>query len=692
MPHQYNYHFPPYNWCAADLHPSPTRIVANVRFFLKQVRPRNVRDIGIQLADIVGLLDAVDDAQGLPRVVALIFEKATDHRPRAEMYAQLCAEIVAALARAFPHTAPTAGAATLSSRFVVQLLRLCRAQFARSYGEVRPAWLDAPPRISGAALSDAELDRTLRVLADRRRALGTLRFMGGLFTRQLLPAQILAGHVEVLLSGIADSGSEHKIEALSVLLGAVAPHGAANLKVEVPGIDRAFSMVEDLRGHGCPDRSAQRAFSDHPLGKILRMPTFDSNESASHAITPGPLATAHFIPDINSIQYPNGVVGPLPELNRNAAQGNFKHAIRGVSSSTRPHSIAYRYDREFLLQFMSVCALKPAQLLYLDNIGLARRGRGTLDNLGHENTDYEAVSHLDQRPFAQRLLLEHKSLSSLDLDEESDDSDAYAGPWEMAYSRVKRLLDDLPMDAAAGHMDALVDEPGVEPDRDALAQVATHVVEKAANSAACAALSVRLCADIQWLMGLSQIGGINNTIGLPATRSELFFKYLFDCFCSQFRRNWVGTQQQAVAPAAAMCPNSTAENAASDNTKETEPEDEDLDAFCWDQYCAKQKAKDRSFALLKFIAELFKRKLLPERNIPLIFETILENVDKPPEQKLEALCMLLRAVGRILDKPGAHSQLDTYLARVKELVNCPDFSMRMVCVYTDLINLRERGW
>lgn len=220
------------------------------------MRPRTVRYIGIQLADIVGLLDAVDGARGLPRVVALVFEKATDHRPRAEVYAQLCREIVDGLAREHPQATGTGGP-DIGARFVVQLLRLCRAQFARSYGDVRPAWLDTPLRVSGDVLSDEELDSALGVLTDRRRALGTLRLMGGLFTRQLLPAQILSGHVKVLLRGIEDSDSEYKIEALSLLLSAVAPQGAASLKVEVPGLDRAFSMVEKLRGDGRLDGSAQ---------------------------------------------------------------------------------------------------------------------------------------------------------------------------------------------------------------------------------------------------------------------------------------------------------------------------------------------------------------------------------------------------------------------------------------------------
>ncbi|KAI0767077.1 hypothetical protein C8Q74DRAFT_1354942 [Fomes fomentarius] len=67
---------------------------------------------------------------------------------------------------------------------------------------------------------------------------------------------------------------------------------------------------------------------------------------------PSALATARIIEDIGSIQYPEGIKSPKPELNTNAKQGKF------------------RYDRDFLLQFMAVCKEKPDSLPPLDAIGL----------------------------------------------------------------------------------------------------------------------------------------------------------------------------------------------------------------------------------------------------------------------------------------------------------------------------------
>ncbi|KDR75692.1 hypothetical protein GALMADRAFT_248310 [Galerina marginata CBS 339.88] len=64
------------------------------------------------------------------------------------------------------------------------------------------------------------------------------------------------------------------------------------------------------------------------------------------------LATARIIADITTVQYPEGVSSPRPDLNQGAKEGKF------------------RYDREFLLQFMSICKEKPAMLPPLDAIGL----------------------------------------------------------------------------------------------------------------------------------------------------------------------------------------------------------------------------------------------------------------------------------------------------------------------------------
>ncbi|KAF8633421.1 hypothetical protein AX17_004592 [Amanita inopinata Kibby_2008] len=65
-----------------------------------------------------------------------------------------------------------------------------------------------------------------------------------------------------------------------------------------------------------------------------------------------PLTLARHIEDLGSVTYPEGIMSPKPELNAGAKEGKF------------------RYDRDFLLQFMSICKEKPESLPPLDAIGL----------------------------------------------------------------------------------------------------------------------------------------------------------------------------------------------------------------------------------------------------------------------------------------------------------------------------------
>ncbi|KAI0941635.1 hypothetical protein AcW1_003473 [Taiwanofungus camphoratus] len=75
------------------------------------------------------------------------------------------------------------------------------------------------------------------------------------------------------------------------------------------------------------------------------------NQSISQPL-PSALATARVIEDLGSVSYPEGIMSPKVELNVNAKQGKF------------------RYDRDFLLQFMAICKEKPDSLPPLDAIGL----------------------------------------------------------------------------------------------------------------------------------------------------------------------------------------------------------------------------------------------------------------------------------------------------------------------------------
>ncbi|KAH7909368.1 ARM repeat-containing protein [Hygrophoropsis aurantiaca] len=81
----------------------------------------------------------------------------------------------------------------------------------------------------------------------------------------------------------------------------------------------------------------------------------DLSKQTPGSMTPGPmsaLATARHIEDLSAIEYPEGIKSPSVGLNAGVKDRKF------------------RYDRDFLLQFMSICKEKPDHLPPLDVLGI----------------------------------------------------------------------------------------------------------------------------------------------------------------------------------------------------------------------------------------------------------------------------------------------------------------------------------
>ncbi|CUA72741.1 Eukaryotic translation initiation factor 4 gamma [Rhizoctonia solani] len=98
-----------------------------------------------------------------------------------------------------------------------------------------------------------------------------------------------------------------------------------------------------------------------PVPGPLDLTSAQGNRSAA---PPSALASARIIEDLNVVPYPETIKTPNPDLNIAATPGKF------------------RYDREFLLQFMGVCKERPDSLPALDVIGLEPGEAGA----GYANT------------------------------------------------------------------------------------------------------------------------------------------------------------------------------------------------------------------------------------------------------------------------------------------------------------------
>ena len=102
-----------------------------------------------------------------------------------------------------------------------------------------------------------------------------------------------------------------------------------------------------------------------PTNELLATPSIGADKLPSKIDTSSPtleqkpaqkpsvaLGSARRINDLNKVSYPGDIIRPKPELNKRAQPGKF------------------RYDRDFLMQFMKVFTDKPSSMPSLDAIGL----------------------------------------------------------------------------------------------------------------------------------------------------------------------------------------------------------------------------------------------------------------------------------------------------------------------------------
>ncbi|KAF9501394.1 ARM repeat-containing protein [Pleurotus eryngii] len=429
------------------------------------------------------------------------------------------------------------------------------------------------------------------------------------------------------------------------------------------------------------------------------------------------IAAARRIEDLGSVQYPEGIRSPSTELNANAQDSKFK------------------YDRDFLLQFMKICTEKPDMLPPLDAIGLQPSDQtlysmtygavpaslqastglnfnqwsgfnkaspvNTFNSMGQFAT-LGAAKMLSEDRFA---MSSHSASgpagSSLDLEpvahlqQSANSRKALAA--EIVDRKVKGLLNKLTIEKFDSISDQIIEwanRSEREKDGRTLIQVIRLVVEKATDEATWSEMYARLCRKMMEQISTKvQDDGIKNAEGKPITGGHLFRKYLLNRCQEDFERDWVAKEATAAAAASKALEDKAAKE-ANDKAKENAKEGESTDevALYSEEYYAAQKAKRQGLGLMKFIGELFKLQMLTERIMHECVKKLLGNVDNPEEEEIESLCKLLSIVGQLLDTPRARAHMDVYFSRMKDLIKSPNVSSRMQFMLQDVIELRERRW
>ncbi|KAJ3574931.1 hypothetical protein NP233_g1447 [Leucocoprinus birnbaumii] len=390
------------------------------------------------------------------------------------------------------------------------------------------------------------------------------------------------------------------------------------------------------------------------------------------------IATARAIDDFGVVSYPAGIIRREGKVNVSGSGGIF------------------RYDRQFLLQFMNACKAKPDFLINLETFGLvpgeqplyplpkktkavkASRVSQALPTIsilsGVPTTSSNASSRPgDQPPKSTRSKRRGKRRGQLSLEVSSvaeatqpkqtampgalpdNVSGAAPDPSNSVEEEVKGLLTDLSeanFDLASDRMIQMVNQSAEEQNCRTLAIVSRLIPEIAVDIPALSNTYAGLCRKMMAQVS-DQVrdASIKNHVGEPMYGGQLFRKYLLQKCREEYESSW------------ADAGNSPAE----------------LDLGPEPREGSGATRRSKRLGATKFLSELFHVEMLTERIMHESIKKILRGFSAEPvqEDSLECFCVLMTVVGRLLDKPKARSHMNVYFQRVREAANNPEINPRV---------------
>lgn len=220
------------------------------------------------------------------------------------------------------------------------------------------------------------------------------------------------------------------------------------------------------------------------------------------------------------------------------------------------------------------------------------------------------------------------------------------------------------IDYVSGQIIDWVNKSGNEKGGQRLFQVTQLVYEKAMFDGNSSAMYARLCHNMMVRVGPNvHDDGIRNAEGKPAAGAQLFRKYLLNRCQEGFERG--------LTTASVAATKSTVDQVANTSGITNEA------TVPFHEYYASQEAKNRRLALIKFLGELFKLRMVTERIIHECIKGLLADIDDPVDENLECLWMLFLTVGPIIDTNQVRTHMDIYFARIKHLSKNPKVRPRV---------------
>ncbi|KAK8946137.1 Eukaryotic translation initiation factor 4G [Platanthera guangdongensis] len=104
------------------------------------------------------------------------------------------------------------------------------------------------------------------------------------------------------------------------------------------------------------------------------------------------------------------------------------------------------------------------------------------------------------------------------------------------------------------------------------------------------------------------------------------------------------------------------------------------------------RAHRRMLGNIRFIGELYKKKMLTDRIMHECMKTLLGQYQNPDEENIEALCKLMSTIGAMIDHTEAKKHMDAYFDRITMLSTNQKLSSRLRFMLKDTIDLRKNKW
>jgi hypothetical protein len=285
---------------------SPHVIERDVKLLLKNLTKKDFDWISDQIIDWANKSKTETDGRTLIQVIRLVYEKATDDPTRSGMYVLLCRKMMEQISTDIQDEwiknaegKPVVG----GQLFRKYLLNRCQEDFERGLALKDAAASTAAAReTQDSAVAEANADKKeggeIELYSERfyasqkakRRGLGLVKFIGGLFKVQMLTERIIHECVKKLLAN-TDHPEEEEIEQLCVLLttaGKLMDTARAG-----PHMDIYFARMKELNKNPKVNSRMQtmlivRNLSNRPfiscLNPFCRRSSSCANASGSRAI------------------------------------------------------------------------------------------------------------------------------------------------------------------------------------------------------------------------------------------------------------------------------------------------------------------------------------------------------------------------------------------------------------------------